>query len=164
MREVYAGHGITFEYPENWELTEQVQDDECLITVSGPGTSFWSVGLFRDRPHPEIVLETVIEAFEDDYPDLDKYPVEDEILGQPANGLDLEFFCLELVNTAAVRSFVARDFTVMLLWQSEDSELTQSKAIFESILNSFNCEVADDDSQDLEGEDEGPFGKLERLL
>jgi hypothetical protein len=163
MSEVYAGHGVTFEYPEKWELTEQVQDDECLITVSGPGTSFWSVGLFRDKPHAEIVLDTVVAAFRDDYPDLDVYPVEDEILDQPANGFDLEFFCLELVNTAFVRSFLARDFTVMILCQSEDSELAASKASFESIRDSFDCELQDDDDLDLDDEENGPYGNLERL-
>jgi hypothetical protein len=170
MREVYEGNGVTFEYPEDWELTEQVQDDECLITVSGPGTSFWSVGLFCDRPNTEIVLDTVVAAFRDDYPDLDSYPIEDEILGQPASGFDLEFFCLELVNTACVRSFMARDFTVMILSQAEDSELAESKAIFEWILESFDCELPSDDNLDaemgldLEDDEDGPYGQLERLL
>jgi len=162
MREVYAEHGVTFEYPEDWELTEQVQDDEFLITVSGPGTAFWSVGLFRDKPHPEIVLDTVAAAFRDDYPDLDSYLVEDEILQQPASGLDLEFFCLELVNTARIRAFVARDYTVMILCQAEDSELSAISEVFEWMRDSFNCEVPGDDDLDLDGGGD-LFGEMELL-
>lgn len=145
MREVYDRHGVTFQYPGDWEVSEQDQGDECLVTVSGPGTSFWSVGLFRDRPTPDLVLETALAAFKDEYPDLDSYDVEDEILDQPTSGLDLEFFCLELVNTARLRSFLAREFTVLILYQADDTELESSDPIFEEMTRSLQCDLPDDD-------------------
>ena len=155
MREVYDRHGITFQYPADWEVSEQEQGDECLITVSGPGTSFWSVGLFRDRPSPDLVLETALAAFKDEYPDLDAYDVDDELLSQPTMGYDIEFFCLELVNTARIRSFLAQDFTVLVLCQADDTELESSDPLFEEMSRSLNCELLDDD------EDEDPFDDLE---
>lgn len=154
MREVYDRHGITFQYPADWEVSEQEQGDECLITVSGPGTSFWSIGLFRDRPHPDLVLETALAAYQDEYPDLDSYPAEDEILDQPTNGYDLEFFCLELVNTARVRSFLANDFTVLIMCQADDTELKSSEPIFEEMTKSLDCDLPDDAGDD-------PFEDLE---
>ncbi len=155
MREVYDRHGITFQYPADWEVSEQEQGDECLITVSGPGTSFWSVGLFRDRPSPDLVLETALAAFKDEYPDLDAYDADDELLSQPTMGYDIEFFCLELVNTARIRSFLAQDFTVLVLCQADDTELETSDPLFEEMSRSLNCELPDDD------EDEDPFDDLE---
>lgn len=154
MREVYDRHGITFQYPADWEVSEQEQGDECLITVSGPGTSFWSIGLFRDRPHPDLVLETALAAYKDEYPDLDSYQAEDEILDQPTNGYDLEFFCLELVNTARVRSFLANDFTVLIMCQADDTELQASEPIFDEMTKSLDCELPDDGDDD-------PFEDLE---
>lgn len=154
MREVYDHHGITFQYPTDWEVSEQEQGDECLITVSGPGTSFWSIGLFRDRPHPELVLETALAAYKDEYPDLDSYLAEDEILQQPTSGYDLEFFCLELVNTARVRSFLAHDFTVLIMCQADDTELESSEPLFDEMTNSLDCDVPDDTEED-------PFEDLE---
>lgn len=156
MREVYDRHGITFQFPDDWEVTEQEQEDECLITVSGPGTSFWSVGLFRDRPHPDLVLQTALAAFQDEYPDLDSYEAEDEILHQTTTGVDLEFFCLELVNTARMRSFLARDFTVLILYQADDTELAMSQPIFDEMTRSLNCDLGADDD-----EDDDPFDDLE---
>lgn len=155
MQEVYEQHGITFQYPADWEVSEQEQEDECLITVSGPGTSFWSVGLFRDRPHPDLVLETALAAFKDEYPDLDSYTAEDEILDQPTSGIDLEFFCLELVNTARIRSFLAKDFTVLVMCQADDTELEGSEPIFEAMTRSLDCELLSDD------DDSDPFDDLE---
>lgn len=154
MREVYDRHGITFQYPADWEVSEQEQGDECLITVSGPGTSFWSVGLFRDRPHPDLVLETALAAFQDEYPDLDSYQAEDEILDQPTSGIDLEFFCLELVNTARIRSFLAKDFTVLVMCQADDTELATAQPFFDDMTKSLDCELLDDI-------DEDPFEDLE---
>jgi hypothetical protein len=154
MREVYDRHGITFQYPADWEVSEQEQGDECLITASGPGTSFWSVGLFRDRPSPDLVLETALAAFKDEYPDLDFYEANDELLNQPTVGYDLEFFCLELVNTARIRSFLAKDFTVLVLCQADDTELETSDPLFEEMSQSVDCELLDD-------EDEDPFDDLE---
>lgn len=155
MQEVYEQHGITFQYPADWEVSEQEQQDECLITVSGPGTSFWSVGLFRDRPHPDLVLETALAAFKDEYPDLDSYAAEEEILDQPTSGIDLEFFCLELVNTARIRSFLAKDFTVLVMCQADDTELEASEPIFDKMTRSLDCELLSDD------DDPDPFDDLE---
>ncbi len=157
MREVYVRHGITFQYPADWEVSEQEQDDECLITVSGPGTSFWSVGLFRDRPSPELVLETALAAFKDEYPDLDAYDVDDDLLNQPTLGYDIEFFCLELVNTARLRAFLAREFTVLVLCQADDTELEGSNPLFDEMSRSLDCELVDDD----EDVDDDPFDDLE---
>ena len=155
MREVYDRHGITFQYPADWEVTEQEEGDECLITVSGPGTSFWSVGLFRDRPSPDLVLETALAAFKDEYPDLDAYVTDDELLSQPTLGYDIEFFCLELVNTARLRTFLAREFTVLVLSQADDTELEISDPLFAEMSGSLNCELLDDDDED------DPFAELE---
>ncbi len=150
MREVYDQHGITFQYPADWEVSEQEQGDECLVTVSGPGTSFWSVGLFRDRPHPDLVLETALAAFQDEYPDLDSYEADDEILEQPTSGIDLEFFCLELVNTAKIRVFLARDFTVLIMYQADDTEIEASQPMFDDMTRSLNCDVSDLDDDAFE--------------
>ena len=153
MRNVYDSHGITFQYPADWVVTEQEQGDECLISVSGPGTSFWSVGLFRDRPHPDLVLETALAVFKDEYPDLDVYETEEELLGQQATGYDIEFFCLELVNTARLRAFLAEEFTVLVMCQADDTELETSTPLFEALSQSLTCALPDDDDDPFENLD-----------
>ena len=37
MREVDAGHGVTFEYPEDWDLTEQVQSALNILSKNDAG-------------------------------------------------------------------------------------------------------------------------------
>lgn len=143
--EMFDRHGISFPFPEHWELTEQEQDEMYVVNVNSPGTAFWSVALFRDRPEPDAVLDTALAAFRNDYPDLDIYRVDDEMLSQPAMGYDLEFFCLELLNTAHVRSFLARDFTVLVMCQADDTEWDAAYEMFLKISGGLICEMSDED-------------------
>ena len=73
MEEIYEGHGIRFRYPGYWELTEQVDDEATSITVASPETSFWSISLFEDGPPPQEVLESAVEAFQEEYAEVDVY-------------------------------------------------------------------------------------------
>jgi hypothetical protein len=144
MEETYDAHGVRFRYPEEWELTEQRRGDEFLITVSSPETSFWTLGLFYDHPSPEAVVETVVDALREDYEDLDDYDVIDAIGGQPTVARDVEFFCVELLNSAWIRSFATPRFTLLVFYQANDLEAEVTGPIFEQILNSLSWDGDDD--------------------
>src|SRR5882724_11392301 len=118
MYETYRAHGISFQYPADWGLQEQAAENEVLITVSSPETSFWSICLFPDHPTPEEVAETALAAFREEYEDLDVYEMSTSVCGFPTVAHDIEFFCLELVNSAWVRAFSTPAFTVLVLYQA----------------------------------------------
>ena len=79
MNETYEGHGIRFRYPAHWELSEQPGDDATSITVESPETSSWTVSLFFDGPSPEEVVDSAVQAFREEYDEVDVYPVEDQL-------------------------------------------------------------------------------------
>ena len=87
----------------------------------------------------QTTLRTVLRAFEEEYPELDAYPVEQEIAGRRAVGRDLEFVCLELTNTAGVRVFRTRDFTGVILFQATDSEFETCEPAFRMMTGSLTC-------------------------
>lgn len=149
--ETYSRHGIRFDYPPEWEVQEQEQDNELLITVSSPATSFWTLGLFFDAPSPEHVLRTVINAFEEDYPELDAYQSQAVICGREAVARDLEFVCLEMLNGAWLRAVRMPSLTLLVMYQCTDYEREEFLPQLQGITQSLSCdEQAFEDSASLE--------------
>lgn len=136
----YQRHGVRFQFPSDWTLSEQSNHEETTITVQSDGTSFWTLMLLKSRPDPETVLETVVEAFEQDYEEVDVATAIDNLAGVPALGRDLDFVCYDLVNSATVRAFQNTDVTVMVLYQATDHELLTTRDQLLAITSSLHCE------------------------
>ena len=136
MLETYRGHGVEFQYPEHWELDEQESGGQISITVASPGTSFWSLSLFPGDPRPDDLVESALSAFRDEYDELDVYPTP---AGAPPGAVarDLEFVCLELINSAFVRAFRVGRRTALVLYQGNDRELEQTRDALEAISRSL---------------------------
>ncbi|RMG41925.1 MAG: hypothetical protein D6725_00605 [Planctomycetota bacterium] len=138
MPRTYDRHGIRFSYPEQWELTEERQPEQITIGVSNAETTSWNLCLLAHRPPPRQVLSAAADAFRDEFSELDEYDVAaDTIGGHRAIGKDLEFFCLELLNSASLRVFQTEHYTVLLWWQGTDTELESTRSILEAITDSL---------------------------
>lgn len=138
----YAGPGIHFRHPSDWVVDEERGEDEFTVTVrpeGDEGTAFWSLTLLLQRPAVQPVLKAALRAFEDEYPELDVYPAEQEVAGRKAVGRDLEFVCLELLNTARLRVFRTRDFTAVVLCQATDDEIASRSPVFQMLTGSLQC-------------------------
>jgi hypothetical protein len=139
MDAVYKSHGVMFRYPDEWELSEQQEGEQISITVSSPQTAFWTVSLFPDRPEPADIVAAAIEAFHDEYDELDDYPSRVRVCQRPTVGRDIDFVCLELLNSAGIRAFRTRAFTVLVLFQLTDGERDESGPVIERITRSLAC-------------------------
>jgi len=137
MEEIYEGHGIRFRYPAYWELTEQEDDEAISITVASPETSFWSISLFREGPTPQQVLDSAVEAFQEEYAEADVYPSTGRIGDRGGVARDVDFVCFELINSAFIRSFQTEHFTVLVLYQGFDAELETTRLLLEAISASL---------------------------
>jgi len=142
MDQTYDAHGIRFRYPSHWELSEEQVDNEISITVASGETSFWSIILFLDGLRPEELIESALSVFRDEYDDIDDYEVEAEICNRRCVARDIEFVCMELINSAFLRSFKTEPFSVLVLYQGTDHELKQTKSFLEGI--SASIEFAED--------------------
>lgn len=123
MVETYQSHGVRFEYPDDWEIIEQQDAQEVAITVQSPETSFWLLTVFFDRPDPEKIAEAALDAFRQEYEDLDIYESDDNICDEDAVAWDLEFRAMEVYNSAWVRTFQTDQFSALVLYQANDLEL-----------------------------------------
>ena len=146
MTETFAAHGVRFQYPPEWEVSEQQNGDELSITVSSPQTSFWTLTLFHDCPDPETIMEAVLAAFREEYAELDIYESHVRVCDLPTVAFDIEFVCLELLNSAWARVFSMDECTALILYQAYDEELAETGELLELITRSleFDAELADD--------------------
>ena len=137
MDQVYDAHGIRFQFPDDWEVTEQRRGTEIWISAESPYTAFWCLGLFPDRPHAEHVIESALESFCDEYDDLDIYPSDAQQSDARTVARDLEFVSMDLINSAFLRAFETEAFTALVLFQANDAELEETRPIFEKMCRSL---------------------------
>ena len=130
----FASLGISFQYPDNWTL----DDSDALlgrksVTVYSPGGAFWSVALQSGTAEPAKLATIVVEAMKQEYPGLEAEPAQQKTAGHELVGYDLAFYCLDLTNTACVRSFRFAHTTYTIYYQAEDREYEQMERVFQAI-------------------------------
>ena len=146
MESVYHANGVSFRFPPEWNLSEERSDFEIAISVDSPETSFWSLTLFSDRPSPTQVIEAALDAYRQEYDEIDIYPGESQFLSRDTIGRDVEFLYLEMVNSVFLRAFQTEQFTALVLLQGTDPELRETRPTLEAI-----CQSLQFDSDHLDG-------------
>ena len=137
----FKNHGIRFSYPEDWEIVDEHNGQAQTVTVSSPETSFWCVSIF-DQPEPaNSVLLAAIQAYQEEYDDVDASPVEleepeSELLKQ-AVAWDVDFECLELLNTVKLRAIETAERTILVLYQGTDHELEATMSLMDRMTESL---------------------------
>ncbi len=140
LMKLFNEYGISFEYPDDWELSKEVDEPngEIQVSVYGSDSSFWSISLFLVEITAEKLLERSLEVFKDEYEELDVYQVEAKVAGKKCLGHDIEFVCSELINSAYLRVFETEFFTAFILYQGMDQDLQESLKVLEAISESLD--------------------------
>lgn len=138
MPAVFDKLGIRFQYPENWQLSEvDTQPSQRSVTVYTPAGGFWAVTLHPLGTDPEDTGNAAISAIQEEYKEVEIEEICETIAGFPAVGYDMNFFYLDLTNTARVRTVTTRWATYTVFCQAEDREFEQLEAVFEAMTVSL---------------------------
>jgi hypothetical protein len=138
MPAVYDKLGIRFMYPDNWVLDEsEALEGNRSVTVYSPGAAFWSIVLYGPDANPADLASEALRSLKAEYEESEAEPASDEIAAHTLKGYDLNFFLLDLTNTALIRSFRLGDNTCLVLCQSEDRELVTAGPVFRAITTSL---------------------------
>jgi hypothetical protein len=138
MPAIYEKLGIKFQYPENWTLDEgEALEGEKSVSVYSPGGAFWSVMIHPRSQAPEKLVDAALQTMKQVYDELDAETVAETIGRVDLVGCDMNFYCLDLTNTAAVRSGYTDDATLVVFWQADDRELGEVEAVFRAITLSL---------------------------
>ena len=130
--------GIAFQYPENWTLDE----DDALagrksVTVYSPGGAFWTVSAYPLSTDPQKLAHEAVKVMKQEYPEVEVEAARETIAGRETVGFDLNFYYLDLTNTATVRCFRTERATYAFFCQAEDREFTEIQRVFLAMATSF---------------------------
>lgn len=140
---VYDKLGIRFLYPDNWTIDEQeALEGNRSVAVYSPGGAFWSIALHAPDTDPEQLAATALATLQEEYAEAEFEPVVEEVEDYQLTGYDLNFFYLDLTNTALIRGFRTGDATCLVLCQAEDREYEQVEPVFRAITTSLLAEAA----------------------
>jgi hypothetical protein len=138
MAAIFDKLGISFLYPENWKLDEsEALEGNQVVSVYSPGGSFWSIMIHPPGTAPEKLAATALKAMRQQYDELDADEVRETIAGQDLVGYDMNFYCLDLTNTAQVRSFDTPEAAYVIFCQADDREFAEIEEIFRAITTSL---------------------------
>jgi len=130
--------GIAFQYPDNWSLDEQdALAGKSSVTVCSPGGAFWSVSRHPRNADPLQLAKAAVEAVEDDYHEVEVDEARETMAEHVMVGFDMQFFYLDLLNTAQVRCIQTDSATYSVFCQAEDREFDRIEAVFRAMTISF---------------------------
>ncbi len=139
--QTYLGHGVRFRYPADWTLSEEEQGATVNIHLQTPGLAFWMLTLLPPTTDVVDVVEATVAAFEDEYEQVDRYDRSVEFDDLRTAGCDLDFVCLDLVNSASVRAVALAESTALVMFQGEDRELSELRPQFEAVTDSLCADM-----------------------
>jgi hypothetical protein len=138
MPATFDNLGISFQYPDNWQLDEEeIRAGQSAVTVYSPGGAFWSVAVHPGSAKPARMAQAALDAMRKEYEGLEAEPVEETTAGHKLIGFDLNFFYLDLTNTACIRSLRAGGITYTIFFQAEDCEYRDVAMVFAAMTFSL---------------------------
>ena len=140
MPAVYEHQGIRFLYPENWSLMDEEFDGwPRSVTVQSPQTSFWSLHVYPPDQELKPLVKEVVESIQASFPDqeLEVLPVTDEVASTRTKGVDVNFFYLDLLVEARIRTLKTPSATLIWHYQAESQELEQMEQVLRAITTSL---------------------------
>ena len=130
---VFDNAVIRFQYPENWQVDRQDTDEGWTVTVQSPGTAFLLISCYTERPEVTEVVQTSLQAMQQDYPELESQTASEKIAGHQAKGVDINFLSLDTLSSCHLRSFRTRTLTFLLLTQSSAFDNATTLAVLDAV-------------------------------
>lgn len=135
--------GISFQYPDNWTLDEEdALAGSRAVTVYSPGGAFWSVSVHPGSVDPIELAKAALKAMKQEYRELDAEEAREVVAGRELVGFDLNFYYLDLTNTARIRCLKLDPDCYAFFCQAEDREFEEIQLVFHAMTVSLLGELA----------------------
>ena len=130
--------GISFQYPDNWVVDgKEATAGKPTVTVYSPGGGFWSVSVHPPGTNPVRLARAAVRAMRQEYEGVEHASAREIIAGRKLLGYDLNFFYLDLTNTAVVRCLRTTRATYTFFYQAEDREFERIGPVFLAMTTSL---------------------------
>lgn len=138
MQAKFDQFGIHFQYPDNWTLeADEMLRGRGAVTVYTPGGGFWSVTIHEPGDDPDELVDAVVDAMRKVYDELDTEETLETIEGRSVKRCEINFYCLDLTNTALVRVFQTPRANFVVVCQAEDREFAELAQVFAAMTVSL---------------------------
>jgi hypothetical protein len=140
MTQHYQADGVSFDYPDDWQLDRKESADGWTVLLQSPGTAFLTLTCDRSGATTEEIAAAALDALMTEYPTLEVQSQVDTLGGQMAVGHDIQFFSLDLTNTCWTRSIHSAEGVLLLLCQCNDLELEEYEPVLRAVRASLTVE------------------------
>ena len=141
MTAVYDRSGIQFMYPENWKIIEDDMENlPRTVSIESPTGALWSVDIHLFSVDMQTLLDQTLQAFQQEYYEVESGPAEEVWLGETVIGYDLDFVCLDFVVICQLRALRHGHATYLITFQAEDREFQKMQQVFRAIAQSMLSE------------------------
>jgi hypothetical protein len=140
MSAVFENFGVSFMYPENWNLEDVSGDLDAgpkTVTVNSPTGGFWSLQVYEPAVDPQPLVDQFRLTMEAEYEGLESHPTEEEVGEVKWSGYDLDFYYLDFVVSARVRSARVGKRTYVLSCQAETRDFDKLAPVFDAMTYSL---------------------------
>ena len=138
MQANFDKFGISFQYPDNWTLeADDVLRGQGAVSVYSPGGGFWSVTVHDQADDPRVLIRAVVDAMRNMYEELDAEDTLETIEGRSVPGCEMNFYYLDLTNTATVRVIHSSQANYLIVCQAEDREFAELENVFAAMTVSL---------------------------
>lgn len=129
--------GLRFRHPASWQLEREDTEGGWSVSVQSPDTSFVLICVREDMPSVEELAQSVVDAFQEEYTDVEVEEKVEPLHGQPAFGHEIRFFSLDLTNTCWTRCVYTEAGTVLVMCQSTDLDLEKHEPAMRALCASL---------------------------
>lgn len=138
MVATYDRQGISFLYPQNWQVTEDGSPtgDRC-VTLQSPDSGFWMLQVFDTSRSPTRLAAEALRSIKQEYGEVEVTQLDEWMEGTPLTGYDIQFFYLDFVIRCQIRSFPLGTHHCVILCQAEDGEFDELEQVFTAITTSL---------------------------
>ena len=145
---IFEGFGFKFAYPLTWELEDDLVGENGYVSVTSPKGAFWILKKNPVGSNPELIHQDVINTMRMEYQDMEVYRIEKTLFGKTLVGFEMNFYYLDLTNTAMVMTFDYIDACYSIFWQTGDQliihadEDIDTQKVFEAMTYSLMQSIA----------------------
>jgi hypothetical protein len=138
MPAVFDNFGVRFMYPENWSLMDlEAVDWPRTVTVQSQNTGFWTLHVYPPQQEAQPLVDELAAAISEEFGELEVLPAQETFGDTPARGVDIAFFCLDLLVEAKIRYVHTPSATLLWHYQAESREFEQIEPVFQAIAVSL---------------------------
>ncbi len=136
--------GLSFDHPDNWTVeTDDSEERYAAVTVYSPGGAFWSISGHAAGGEASALAAAVVDQMREEYRELDCEPGHETLGGRLLPGYDLNFYCLDLTNTAQIRTLTTPGAIYLIFCQADDREWDSVVPVFAAMTTSFITSLPD---------------------